>query len=67
MTICFSWTIAIPVSIATILILMREFIYEELTRFYQRRKILTSRRRRKARHHEQRRRRRSLGQDDATA
>ncbi|KAI8626103.1 hypothetical protein F5Y19DRAFT_232812 [Xylariaceae sp. FL1651] len=43
------WIIAVPVAVATILILMRDLIYDSLVRFFQRRHVLDIRRRKKER------------------
>ncbi|KAI3320388.1 hypothetical protein HD806DRAFT_506200 [Xylariaceae sp. AK1471] len=47
--ISYFWKIAIPVAVATVIVLMRDIIYDSLVRFFQRRHILDIRRRKKER------------------
>ncbi|KAH8673857.1 hypothetical protein BX600DRAFT_509087 [Xylariales sp. PMI_506] len=47
--VSFFWKIAIPVSVATALVVMREMIFVWFKQFYQRRRILSVRKRRQAR------------------
>ncbi|KAI1410539.1 hypothetical protein F5Y13DRAFT_181239 [Hypoxylon sp. FL1857] len=51
------WYIAIPVAIATVLVILRETIYESLVRFFQRRHIIGIRRKREKKMAEAKRRR----------
>ncbi|KAI0128571.1 hypothetical protein BJ170DRAFT_334861 [Xylariales sp. AK1849] len=65
-SVVFFWKIAIPVSVITILVLMREVIVQWVVRVYQRRRILNVRKKKKERVDRVRAQRRRLNTESGT-